>query len=354
MLRLRALAFERPTSVQDLTERLTQQGDAARLLAGGTDLMPNLKLGTVQAATLLSLSALPSLSGIRRVEAAPLGSHDAATPQQALELGAATTLDVIANHPLVQRELPALAAAVARIASPQIRNRATLAGNLCVDTRCRYINQSELFRVALGGCLKSHGSECHVVPGGQNCVAALSCDTAPVLIALDAVLALTGGADGDRTLPLADFYNTDGLSHTNLRRGEVIVAVRVPVQRPDVLVTYRKWARRHSIDFPLVSVALRLETETHGETTRLTGGQLVVGALGPRPRIVQLKAFVGRDLDATLATALGALAVKRCRPLPNLPYDETYRRRRLGVETQRAVMALIVMGPAALPARHGA
>jgi len=302
-------------------------GDSGRIIAGGTDLVANLKLGTIRADALVSLSAIDGLTGIST------GEHGD------LLIGATTTLTTVAESDLVRRHAPALAHAVGRIASPQIRNMATLGGNLCLDTRCRYINQSDLFRTALGGCLKSHGSECHVVPGGKNCVAALSCDSAPVLIALGAELFLEGGSDGPRTMPLASFYSSDGLKHTRNEAGEIITAIRVPEQPEHAHVVYRKWAQRRSIDFPLVSVALRLETDDAKE--HLVGGMVVVGTLGPKPRILSLDKLSGDALNDDLATTLGALAAGRCKPLPNIPYDAEYRRRRLGVETKRATLALL-------------
>ena len=342
MLRLPAVRYLRPTSLGAALDQLasaagpaSQQTGAApvRVLAGGTDLLPNLKLGSDRAEALLSLAALPALRGVELLPGASGGAGGAT-----LRIGAATTLATLGADPLVQRHLPSLAATVARIASPQIRNQATLAGNLLLDTRCRYINQSELFRAALGGCLKSHGDVCHVVPGGKGCVAALSCDSAPILIALGATLVVHRAA-GVRRVEVAKLYNTNGLAHTAIEPGELVVAVEIPIAPSHVRVTYRKWARRQSIDFPLVSVALRLEV---AETTAtLKTGLLVVGALGPRPRLVSLAKLAGQPLAPALAEAVAALAVKRCRTLPNLPYDAAYRRRRLGVEAKRAALALL-------------
>ncbi|MCO4763302.1 MAG: FAD binding domain-containing protein [Myxococcales bacterium] len=329
MLRIRPIAHERPSSVTAATDALQKLGEHGRVLGGGTDLLPNLKLGTDKGRALVSLAALPGLVGIAE-DAERAGT---------VRIGAMTTLDVIANDPIVQRLLPSLAETVRRIASPQIRNQATIAGNLCLDTRCRYINQSDLFREALGGCLKSHGDACHVVVGSQNCVAALSCDTAPVLIALGARVHVVGGDDGGRTLAVADLYCTDGLAHTTLTQGELITAVEIPALPPTHWVTYRKWSRRKAIDFPLVSVALRLDTCR--ERDHLKGGMLVIGALGPKPRIVDLKKFKGRDIDAALAAEIGRVAEIRAKTLPNLPYDPAYRRRRAGVEAKRAVLAFM-------------
>lgn len=322
MLRMRPFDLHQPESLTEALALMQQHGDAARLLAGGTDVLPSLKLGQTRAAVLVSLRRLPELQGID-------------VQGGELRIGAASRLAEVAADEQILAHLPALAFAASRVAGPQIRNMGTLGGNLCLDTRCRYINQSDLWREALGGCLKSHGKECHVVPGGQGCVAALSSDTAPVLIAYGALLDLAGPV-GVRTLPVAELYAVDGCHHLRLQPGEVIVAVRVPLPEPGTQVTYRKWSVRKSIDFPLVSVALRLDCAQG----LLRSGLLAVGALNPRPRVLTLERWAGRAVDDTLAAELGQYAFERCRPLPNIPYDAEYRRERIAVEVRRAVLDL--------------
>lgn len=322
MLRLPQFDVHLPTSVAQATQLLAIHGRNARVVNGGTDIVPNAKLGMTPLGHAVLLRDIAELHGIALVDGA-------------LELGASTRLATLATDPLVRQYLPALAHAAARIASPQIRNMATLGGNLCLDTRCRYINQSELWREALGGCLKSHGTECHVVPGGQGCVAALSADTVPVLIAYGATVQIANGqadAAAQRTTALDALYDADGTRHVRLGDAEVLTLVRVPCPTAQVRVGYRKWAVRNSIDFPLVSVALRLQTDA---AQLLVAGKLVVGVLGPRPRVLDLARLAGRPIDAALGRELGQWAFDRCRPLPNVPYDAEYRRERLAVEVRR-------------------
>jgi 4-hydroxybenzoyl-CoA reductase beta subunit len=325
MLRLPPFEYHEPDSLAQAVSLLARLQPEVKLVSGGTDLLPNLKLAQTRAEHLVSLRFLPELQGIEETEGQ-------------VRIGAATRIIDVAQDELVRERLPALAHAAAHVASPQIRNMATLGGNLCLDTRCRYINQSELWREALGGCLKSHGSECHVVPGGQGCVAALSSDTVPPLIVYGAQVDVLGPL-GPRTMPITELYDTDGLRHVRLERDEILVAVRIPLPQPGTRVVYRKWAVRKSIDFPLVSVAVRLDVDAAGTT--LLGGTIAVGVLGPRPRVLDLGKFTGKTLDAALAEALGQLAFDRCRPLPNVPYDAEYRRERLAVETRRAVLDLL-------------
>ncbi len=325
MLRLRPFELAQPATIEAALALLQQHGARARLVAGGTDLLPNMKLGQTDAEVLVSLRRV---AGMQRV----------VEQDDELLIGAGVRLSAIADHALIQARLPALAAAAGRVAGPQIRNMGTLGGNLCLDTRCRYINQSQLFRQALGGCLKSHGDECHVVPGGQGCVAALSSDTAPVLIAMGASVDIVG-QEGPRQVALSRFYSTDGLAHTDLSNGEIVFAVRVPLPGPNVRFATRKWAVRKSIDFPLVAFCLRLDTDPD-DAGRLVGGLLAVGVLGPRPRVISLKRLSGARVDAALAERLADVAFSKCRPLPNVPGDPVYRRQRLAIEVRRAALEL--------------
>ncbi len=326
MLRLRPFEVAQPTTLDEVLRLLALHGDRARLIAGGTDLLPNMKLGQTDAHMLISLRRVQAMRGVT-------------LQGDALLIGAGTRLSEIASHRLIASHMPVLAAAAGRVAGPQIRNMGTLGGNLCLDTRCRYINQSQLFRDALGGCLKSHGDECHVVPGGKGCVAALSSDTAPVLIALDATAQIMG-SQGARDVPLARIYSTDGLAHTALESGEVLTAVSVPLPNTNLLFITRKWAVRRSIDFPLVAFCLRFQVDPC-DPGHLLGGLLVVGVLGPRPRSLSLDRLAGSRVDAALAERVADVAFNKCRPLPNVPGDPDYRRRRLAVEVQRAVLTLV-------------
>ena len=322
MLRLPPFHLHQPTTVPEALQWLTDCAPDVRVISGGTDLVPNMKLAQTKPGHLVSVKFLPDLHGVTRSE-----TH--------LRIGAAVGLQELADDPDVQEVLPALAFAASRIASPQIRKMATLGGNLNLDTRCRYINQSELWREALGGCLKSHGTECHVVPGGQGCVAALSADTVPPLIAYGA-LAEIASAIGTRKVPVQELFQQDGTWHVRIAKEELLLGVEIPIPSPQARVGYRKWAVRQSIDFPLVSVAVRLDVADD----KVTGGMVAVGALGPRPRVLTLERYVGSPLDEHLAQALGQMVYDRARPLPNIPYDAEYRRERMVIEVRRAVRVL--------------
>ena len=325
MLPIPALRVLSPETLEQAVEALATPG--SRLVAGGTDLLPNLKHRLLRPTQLVSLHRV---QGLRALEVDPAGG--------VLRLGAGLRLAEIAGSALVQQHAPSLAEAASLVASPQIRNMATLGGNLSLDTRCRYVNQSEFWRGALGGCLKSEGSECHVIPGGQRCVAAMSADCVPVLAALGARVSLFGAA-GIRELPLLEYYRNDGADHLMRAADEILQEVRIPLPEGRRLERYVKWRVRGSIDFPLVSVALSFELE-EAAGAKVRACRVVVAVLGARPREVRLRAIAGRPLDAALAATIAEAVHSQCRPLENVPYEAEHRRHMLRVLTRRAIEAL--------------
>lgn len=326
MLRLPGFRVASPTTIAEAVAALAEPG--ARPIAGGTDLLPNLKHRLGAPTVLVQLSRVP----LRHVE----------LRDGALCVGAGVVLADLAEHPLVRIHAPSLARAAGLVAGPTLRNLGTLGGNLHLDTRCRYVNQTPLWRSALGGCLKSHGDRCHVVPGGQTCVAALSSDCAPVLVALDATLTLHGPA-GARTVALADYYRADGTAHTGRAAGELATEIRVPLAPGPRRETYVKWTVRKSIDFPLISIALRFDLADDAVGAPIVGARVVVGALAATPKAVRkLEPVRGRRLDDPATTdAIAALVAAQCKPLPNLPYDADYRRAVLPVHVRRGIAALV-------------
>ncbi|MBK9033727.1 MAG: FAD binding domain-containing protein [Myxococcales bacterium] len=326
MLRLPRLRVVSPTRIDDALAALAEPG--ARALAGGTDLLPNLKHRLAAPTVLVDLGRLP----LRHV----------AEVDGELRVGAGVILADLAAHPLVRARAPSLALAAGRVAGPTLRNLATLGGNLHADTRCRYVNQTALWRDALGGCLKSHGDRCHVVPGGQQCVAALSSDCVPVLISLDAQLVLRGRG-GERTIALVDYYRADGTAHTARAPGELATEVRIPIAPGPRRATYVKWTVRRSIDFPLISIALAFDLTADLPDAMITRARVVVGALAATPRVLRkTDAVCGQPLSApATADVLAELIARQCRPLPNLPYDPDYRHQVLPVHLRRGLATLI-------------
>ncbi|HRB13487.1 MAG TPA: FAD binding domain-containing protein, partial [Vicinamibacteria bacterium] len=215
MLRLPRFELRQPTSVAEATRLLTELGPTAVVIAGGTDLLPNMKHELVTPAFVVSLGRIEALRGIR-VET-----------DGSLVIGAMTTIADVAASKMVAERAPCLAQAASLIAGPQLRRAGTIGGNVLLDTRCQYYNQTHFWRTSLGFCLKKDGTACHVVTGGSRCVAAAAADTAPALMTLAASLRMEG-ASGAREAPAEDFWVADGVSNRRLLPGEVLVSIRVP------------------------------------------------------------------------------------------------------------------------------
>jgi 4-hydroxybenzoyl-CoA reductase subunit beta len=326
MLRLPTFEVIAPRTVAEVVAALKTPG--ARLIAGGTDLLPNLKHRLGAPALLVSLSRVDELRHVTRV------TRDA----DELCIGASVTLTAVSEHALVRDLCPSLSRAAGLVASPPIRNMATIGGNIHLDTRCRYVNQTEFWRSAIGGCLKSEGSVCHVVPGGKNCVAAMSSDCVPVLITLDAEVVLVS-ARGERRVAMAEYYNTDGVAHINKAPDELMTQVCVPAPAGPRRAIYVKWTVRRSIDFPLVSVAMRFDLDSESGAGVIKAAKICVGVLNAAPRLIKRTAgLAGKRLDdpATHA-AVAELVHSQSKPLGNVPYDAGYRRAVLPVHIRRAL-----------------
>ena len=350
MLRLHPFRYHRPRTVEEAVALLGEHGDDAMPIAGGTDLMPNMKHRLFTPAHVVSLNGIAAMRGIEVVRGG------------GLRIGALETLADVSAHPLVRRHFAGLASAAGLVAGPQLRNMGTIGGNVCLDTRCTYYNQTEFWRGALGYCLKKDGDVCHVTKVGRKCVAAHSADTPPNLIALDATFTLTGPA-GTRDLTAADFFVTDGIWNTRRAPDEVLTEIRLPLvaaradgsrgggSAMDVPApaadggrrhrrsAYRKLRQRNSIDFPLLSVAVAGDFEEDGTVARLTG---VVSALGSRPRVLGGWDGIaaGRRLGAEVIDALADRARAQCRPLDNIIVDAEWRRAMVPVQVRRALCEL--------------
>ena len=322
MLTLPAFEWRAPRTLDELLSHLEVHGGESLMVAGGTDAVPNLKHRLHEPRYVVHLGAIPELRFVRE-------------RADGLDLGPLITLAALARHAAVLRDYPVLAKAAQLVAGPQLRNMGTLGGNLCLDTRCTYYNQTWFWRSALGFCLKKDGSVCHVVPAGKRCVAAHSSDVAPVLIALDATLEITGPA-GARTLSADEFFVADGIHNNVLQRNEVLTRVHLPAASRGLAAGYQKLRPRRAIDFPMLSVAFAARAE--GGTCR--GAKLVVSAIAARPRVIHGvdEAVRGHALDPSLAAALGDLAKRQCRPQTSIPYDADWRHEMVPVFVRRAVL----------------
>lgn len=320
MLRLPAFEYHRPETVAEAVRLLAELGEEALPVAGGTDVVPNMKQGLAEPGHLVSLRGIEELRGIAATDAE-------------LVIGSGESLADIAADPLVRQHAPSVARAAGQVAGPQLRNAGTIGGNLCLDTRCTYYNQTFFWRQALGFCLKKDGDTCHVTRVGRKCVAAHSADTPPALMTLRAVVDLASPA-GERSVPVADWFVADGIRNTVREPGEVVTRVRIPLPREGTRTAFRKLRQRNAIDFPLLNLAVAVELDD--QVVRSV--RLVVSALGSRPRSVSgLEAVTGSRLDDEAVEAIAERAHKQCRPLTNIIVDPEWRRAMVPVEVRRAL-----------------
>jgi 4-hydroxybenzoyl-CoA reductase subunit beta len=324
VLRLPEYRYHRPRDLEEALSLLALYGGDVMPVAGGTDLIPNMKHRLFEPGHLVALKGVRELKGIREEN-----GH--------VRFGAAETLTDISESDLVRTRFPALAEAAGHVAGPQLRNMATIGGNLCLDTRCTYYNQTAFWRHALGYCLKKDGSVCHVTKVGKKCVAAHSADTPPVLAVLDAV-AVIDGPRGRRQIPVREFFVADGIANTRRRPDELVTEIRVPLGSPLRRAGYAKLRQRNSIDFPLLTVAVSALVAEDGTVDDVRG---VVTGLGARPRELSgWEAASGRQLDEELMDELAQRAHAQCHPLENMIVDPEWRRAMIPVYVRRALRRL--------------
>jgi 4-hydroxybenzoyl-CoA reductase subunit beta len=322
---MRALAeftLERPDSVAEAVALVAAPG--ARVLAGGTDLLPNLRRGLGQPATLVDLSRLAELRDLH------------VDGDGSIAIGAGVTLAQLARDATIARALPALAEAARAVAAATHRETATVGGNLCQDTRCVFYNQSEWWRNANAYCLKHEGTRCHVAPQGERCHAAFCSDLAAVLVAARAQVQLES-ASGRRVLPLADMYQDDGAAHLLLRPGELLARVTIPPRGGDEHVAFAKTRVRGGVDFPLAAVAVAARIPGG----RIAGLRVAVSGTDSRPVLVQgLESLEGSAVDDAAAKKLRQLVQKQVQPMRSTVTPPQYRREAAGTLAERLLRQL--------------
>jgi 4-hydroxybenzoyl-CoA reductase subunit beta len=312
MIALPQFTLLRPTSLAEAA-RLAAEPQA-RLIAGGTGLIPNLRLGLGAPRTLVSLEALEEL---RRIEISERGYR----------IGAAVSIQALSDN----KRLPAALREAARsVAAPAHRSAATLGGNLCLDTRCVYYNQSEQWRRANGYCLKYGGDTCHVAPQGKKCRAAYSGDLAPALLVLDANIEIAGALR-----PLQRLYQDDGAKHLALQPGEIVAAVHLPPTKGRS--GYAKLRSRGSIDFPLAGVAMMISLSNN----IIRELRVALTGTNSRPVLIEgTEALVGAEAGEATAAALAKLVQKQAGPMRTTLTAADYRRQGAMVLARRLLARL--------------
>jgi 4-hydroxybenzoyl-CoA reductase subunit beta len=314
----------RPRTIEEAVKHLLEHSKDMQLLAGGTDLLPSMKQRLFTPAYVMDLRAIEEMHGIQ------------VRPGVGVEIGALTPLSVIEDSEFIRRNYRVLHEAVKTVASPILRNMGTLGGNICLDTRCVWYNQSLQWRRSCGFCIKKDGDLCHVAPGGKKCWAAFSSDTPPALLCLGAELEIVGPV-GTRRMAIKDFYTNVGDARMRLELHEMITRVFLPESSAGWKGSYMKLRIRGSIDYPLAGVAVAL---------RQNGGpvqaaRMAITAVNPAPLLVAgiEQALSGKRIDENTAAAVGELAAKTGKPLTTSALTPEYRREMVRVFAKRALLA---------------
>jgi 4-hydroxybenzoyl-CoA reductase subunit beta len=333
MMRLPKFEYRAARSVAEALDWMGEHAGAAdkdpsaraMLMAGGTDVLPNMKHRIFTPQVVVGLRGVSALRGI---------AYD---PAHGLRIGAGVSLSEVAASPLVRERYPALAQAAATVSTPQLREMGTLGGNLCLDTRCNYYNQSAFWRRAREYCLKKGSDICRVAPNGTGCYAVSSCDTAPVLIAFGATVRVAS-RQGDHITPVAELYHDDGIRPVRLHDGEVLTDVYLPALGDDWRSAYEKYRVRGSFDFPIVGVA----TAARFDGDQCIDARLVLQAVATQPlRLPEAEALLaGQRWTPELLEAAAEIAYASAHPMDNTSGTIALRRRMVRAHTRRALEAL--------------
>jgi 4-hydroxybenzoyl-CoA reductase subunit beta len=310
MMRLPAFVLRQPRTIDEAAAGLAESPADTLLLAGGTDVVPNMKRRQQVPRTLIALRQIESLRTVR---------HNGG-----ITIGAGVTLTTLTRDARLRTVAAGLWQAAAQVATPHLRNMATIGGNLCLDTRCTYYDQNYEWRKAIGFCMKKDGDICWVATSSPRGLAVSSTDTAPMLQALDAEVLLTS-AGGTRTVAVADLYQLDGMHYLTRRPDEILTEVRVP-DLTSIRSTYWKLRRRGSVDFPVASaaVAARLTSDRRVEQIRI-----VLGAVASRPLAASQaeKILTGAALTDEAIAAAADAAYTVAKPMDNTDYELIWRKK---------------------------
>ena len=308
MMRLPWFSYRSPATLAEAATILAGEGPGAMIVAGGTDLLPNMKRKQQVPKTLVSLR---KVVGLKRI-ANGVG----------LSLGAGLTLTEVVGSEPVRSGYRALWQAAAQVATPHLRNMGTLGGNLCLDTRCSYYNQNYEWRKAIDFCMKKDGTVCWVATKSRLCLAVSSTDTAPALIALGARVRLVSSR-GEREVALADLYRNDGMDYLTRKSDEILTDVMLP-EANGWQSSYWKLRRRGSFDFPVLGVAAAVRLNAEG---MVEDARIVLGACAPRPIVTKAsELLIGKHLTDEVIAEIGVKAASQAKPMDNTDLDLYWRK----------------------------
>jgi 4-hydroxybenzoyl-CoA reductase subunit beta len=308
MMRLPWFRYTAPRSIPEAARILAGEGAGAMLIAGGTDLLPNMKRRQQTPATLVSLRHADGMKSIAN--------------GNGLTLGGGLTLTEVIHTAAVRERYRGLWQAASQVATVHLRNMGTLGGNLCLDTRCSYYDQNYEWRKAIDFCMKKDGAICWVATASKRCVAVSATDCAPALLALGAKVRLVSAA-GERELPLADLYRNDGIDYLTRKADEILTAVVLPEPR-SWRSTYWKLRRRGAFDFPVLGVAAAAKLAGDGT---IEEARVALGAVSSHPFVTRAGAFLaGKRLTDDVIAEAGSMVASRAKPMDNADFDVYWRK----------------------------
>jgi len=325
MMRLPKFSYLAPRTVGDAVRMMGDAGPGGQFVAGGTDLYPNMKRRQQTPRVVVSVGRIAEL---RKIEG------DGKT---GMRIGAGVSLSEIVEHPVINRDYPAVAHAARVISTPTLRNMGTVGGNLLLDTRCNYYDQNYEWRRAINFCLKKDGDICWVAPGSSKCWAVQSADLVPLMVAIGAQLRLVSTV-GDRMVLAKGLYNDDGIDYLHKRPEELLTEIHLPPVNGSRAV-YKKLRRRGAFDFPVLGVAVSLDVARDGT---VTDAKVVLGGIAPAPLEVEAagRALVGGPLDAERIERAAEAAYVAARPLDNTDHLMNYRKQMARPFVRRALEEL--------------
>jgi 4-hydroxybenzoyl-CoA reductase subunit beta len=314
--------LHRPESAEEAVKLRNEQPEAL-FVAGGTDMIVNVRRGIEQPENLIDLSAVEELKSI---------SED----KDGLNIGAGVTLKEISDSDKINSDYQAVGEAAAAVAGMTHQQYGTIGGNLCLDTRCLYYNQSEWWRQSNDYCMKERGEICHVAPGGKRCFAAFSGDVAPAMLVYQAEVTIVG-SDGTRRIPLAEMYQNDGMDHLTLSPGELVTVIHLPKALAGSPSRYEKARIRGSIDFPLAGAAVRLEMD--GD--KVKDCAIALTGVNPFPQNIKgTDDYIGEALTEEALDKLRDNVRKQAKPMKTTTVAPWYRRRVVGALARRLTAEL--------------
>lgn len=330
-MKLPEFEFIQPHLLQEACSLLANHDGKAVLLAGGTALMVGLRYRLRKPAVVISLKGLTELKYVSRTESGGLA------------IGSMVTLETLEKSLSALKEYTSLAQAVQLVAVPPLRHKGTIGGNLCLDTRCIYYNQSEFWRSGLKACFKLGGNICNAVEKGRRCQAVYQGDLGPALLAMGAEVKIAS-AKSEKIIPLAEFFTGRGEKPNVLGPDEILVEVRIPSSGQGVASAYEKLRVREGMDFPMAGVAVRIKRTPSGTIEQ---AKVVLGAVGSSPVEVPEAAALleGHKLTDDLLHSVSREAVDRAHPVGNTVMNASYRKKMVGVLIKRALRRALAISP---------